>query len=97
MNAIVYYLDDERHFFPTELSFSTSQKIAIDIVERVKEHSKSLPNGLRSNITFYDLSIRKQMTIPHMYPLEPGLSMVPISLEEERQIKEELSRYFLTI
>lgn len=90
MNAIVYYLDDKRCFFPTELSFSTSQKIAIDIVEKVKEHSKSLPNGLRHKITFYDLSAHQQLAIPHMFPLEPGLTIVPISLKEERLIKEEL-------
>lgn len=94
MNAIVYFCDDERCIFPTGLSFSSSLNISIDIVEKVKEHSKSIPNGFRHNITFYDFSTNQQMTIPHMYPLDPGLSVVPISLEDESLIKKELIERF---
>lgn len=95
MNAIVYYCDDERRIFPSELSFSTSKNIAMDIFEKVKEHSKTLPNGLRHKITFYDCSIHKQMVLPHMYPLEPNITSVPISLKDENQIKKEISEFII--
>lgn len=92
-NIISYYCNDVLYVFETNLSFTSSKNIGIDVYFRVKEHSESIGlNGQRHDIKFVDFSCHKYILMPHMWPLEK-YPLILLSEEEEQEIINMYNTY----